>query len=511
MREFIRQLRKRHVIKVAIGYLVVAWVILQLVDVVFPAMNLPPWSITLVLGMLVVGFPLALVLSWLFDVGEHGIERTDNVPRPGPAAPAATEQSIAVLPFPDMSAERDQEHFCDGLTEELLNVLSRVPNLRVASRTSSFAFKGTNPDMAAVSAKLRVRHVLEGSVRKDGNRIRVTAQLVDTATDSHVWSETYDRELEDIFAIQEDIAGRILDALQMQLGVEALVRPTTDDPKAYEYFLRGRGYAIKGGEDDMNMALSMFRKAVRSDPDFLRAWLELAEICAISAVFFGDKERWRVLAEDAGRNAARLAPGKAECHLAQGFSHVALADFEAAETNFRKALELEPTLAKAHLHLARTCLHLGKHREAAEHYMRSAQFDSEDYVAPLLAVAVWKGLGQKEAAHQAARLGLERAERVLEDYPDNQRAYYLGTGALLELGERERAFEWAERAYRIRPEDPATLYNLACFYVHVGELERALDYIERSVTSRSWLENDPDMVPLRDHPRFKALVERLTG
>jgi adenylate cyclase len=478
--------------------------------VVFPALGLPGWSITLVLVILVVGFPLALVLSWLFDFTAQGVQRTADVPAVSSSDATVPEQSIAVLPFPDMSAEHDQEHFCDGLTEELLNVFTRVPNLRVASRTSCFAFKDANVDMASIAEKLCVRHVLEGSVRKAGNRIRVTAQLIEVATDSHVWSETYDRELEDIFAIQEDIAGRILDALHVTLGAETLVQPTTDNPRAYEYFLRGRGYAIKGGEDDMKMALSMFRKAVQIDPDFTRAWIELAEICAISAVFFKDKERWRALAEEAGNNAVRLAPNQAESYLAQGFSHAALADFSEAEVYYRKALELEPALAKAHFHLARTCLHRGKLRPAAEHFMKTSECDPDDFVAPLLAVATWKKIGLQHEARRAALLGVERAERILEDYPDNQRAYYLGVGALLELGQKERAVEWAERAYEIRPDDPATLYNLACFYANVGETDRALDYIERSVTSRSWLEHDPDMDPLRDQPRFKALLERLS-
>jgi adenylate cyclase len=193
MREFISQLRKRHVIKVGIAYLVAAWLILQLADVIFPAMGLPAWSITLVLGLLAVGFPLALVLSWVFDFTAEGVQRTADAPAVSPPGSTVTEQSIAVLPFPDMSAEHDQEHFCDGLTEELLNVFTRVPNLRVASRTSCFAFKGTKSDMASIAEKLRVRHLLEGSVRKAGSRIRVTAQLVEVATDSHVWSETYDR------------------------------------------------------------------------------------------------------------------------------------------------------------------------------------------------------------------------------------------------------------------------------------------------------------------------------
>jgi TolB-like protein len=274
MREFFRQLQKRQVIKVAIAYLIVAWLALQLADVIFPAMQLPEWSTSLVLGLLIVGFPLALVLSWVFDITPDGILRAEQDAQTDDAVASESAvlpegPSIAVLPFRDMSAEKDQGHFCDGLTEELLNVLTRIPKLRVASRTSSFSFKGKKTDLKTAAKKLQVAHILEGSVRKSGNKIRVTAQLIEAATDSHLWSETYDRDLDDIFAIQDDLAAKILDALQCRLGTETLPDPTTDNPKAYEYFLRGRGYAISGSDRDIALSLEMFQKAVDADPAFI--------------------------------------------------------------------------------------------------------------------------------------------------------------------------------------------------------------------------------------------------
>jgi len=278
MKGFFRQLRKRHVFKVGFAYLVVSWLVLQLADVIFPALSLPEWSITLVLGLLVVGFPVALVLAWVFDLTPDGIERTlDEQPVPDqpvagstadpPPAPApATAQSLAVLPFSDFSAEQDQEHFCDGLTEELLNVLTGIPGLRVASRTSCFAFKGKDLDLGAVGDKLSVAHVLEGSVRKSGNKVRVTGQLIEVATDSHLWSETYDRELDDIFAIQDDIAARILDVLKLKLGAGGRHDPTTTNARAYEYFLRGRGYAITKITQDHDRAIAIFSRPSKSIP-----------------------------------------------------------------------------------------------------------------------------------------------------------------------------------------------------------------------------------------------------
>jgi adenylate cyclase len=514
MREFFKELQRRRVIKVGIGYVIAAWLVLQLADVIFPALQLPVWSIALVLGFLIVGFPLALALSWVFDITPDGIRRSDastqtalaatpDAPRPS-AGP-----SIAVLPFPDMSAEKDQEHFCDGLTEEILNVLTRIPNLRVASRTSSFSFKGKETDLKAAADKMQVAHILEGSVRKSGTRIRVTAQLIETATDSHLWSETYDRELDDIFAIQDDIAAKILDVLKCRLGSEAAPVPTTESTRAYEYFLRGRGYMISGGMRDVALSLEMFQKAVNVDPTFVRAWIDMAEQCSIYANFFSKDEKWCLLADKAAAKAMELAPDQATSYAARAYAHGASERFDESERDLRKALELDPTFGRAYHHLARAEVHQGKVEQAIINYAKATEFDPDDFESPLLASTMYFAAGDDEGGRRASETGVERAKRILEDYPDNQRAYYLGSAGLFVLGEHDRAKEWAERALELSPDDPSTRYNSACFYAKFGEVDRALDLLENSVISRTWIENDPDLDSLRDHPRFKEIVAAL--
>lgn len=509
MHEFIRQLRERRVFRVGIGYLVGAWLAMQLVDVIFPAMGLPAWSITLMLGILAAGFPLALILSWVFDVTPRGIERTGDTA--ASEATSAAGPSIAVLPFPDMSAEKDQEHFCDGLTEELLNVLTRIPNLRVASRTSSFSLKNKEVDIKDAAQKLHVAHILEGSVRKSGNRVRITVQLIEVETDSHLWSETYDRELDDIFAIQDDIAARILEALKCRLGAERLPDPTTENPRAYEYFLRGRGYSISGSERDTHLAVEMYQKAVDLDPGFIRAWIQLAEQCAQLANYFSKDEKWRHLADQAADKAMNLAPDQAESFLAQGHAHSASERFAEAARALQKAVDLDATHGRAYYYLARAHYHQGNIEQALEYFDRATECDPDDYESPFLATTIYAAAGNTDAARRSAEIGVQRAERILEDYPDNQRAYYLGSGGLYELEQHDRAMEWAERALTLNPDDPATRYNSACLFVKYSDTERALDCLENSIVSRSWFENDPDLAPLRDHPRFQAILESLQG
>ena len=501
MPRFLQELSRRKVARVAIAYLIGAWLVVQIADVVLPNIGLPDESVTWVIAAVAVGFPAALVLSWIFDVTPDGVVRT--------AGADEHDRSIAVIPFPDMSAEKDQEHFCDGLTEELLNVLTCIPGLRVASRTSSFSLKGKRVDLRETAARLGVRHLLEGSVRKDGNRIRVTAQLIDAQTDTHLWSETYDRELDDIFAIQDDIAACILKKLKLQLGPTRSASDDTDNPKAYEYFLRGRGYAVSKGSRDVQLAAEMFLKAVELDTDFTRAWVMLSEMCAIQAVFYENSECWQDWSRMAGSAIARLLPDSAASSLAKGYAHTACRKFALAEQEFGRTIALDETNGSAYHYLARAQMQQGKRPDAAANFTLAAEIDAEDYESPLLAANLQGGLGNEEQARKMARIGVERADKILQDYPDNQRAYYLGSVGHELLGDLETARDWTEKALRLNPTDKATQYNAACFYARNGEIERALDLLENSISARGWVENDPDLGNLRDHPRYRALVESL--
>jgi adenylate cyclase len=484
---------------------------MEIADVMFPAIGLPESAIKLVFGLLAVGFPLTLVLTWAFDITPDGIKRAEAVKSTKSTEATDTGPSIAVVPFPDMSAEQDQEHFCDGLTEELLNVLTCIPGLRVASRTSSFSLKGKQIDLKEAAKKFDVQHILEGSVRKSGNRIRVTAQLIEAKSDTHLWSETYDRELDDIFAIQDDIAACILAVLKLKLGPTRKASDDTSNAKAYEYFLRGRGYAMSKSNRETELAAEMFKKATDLDPGFVRAWINLAEMCAVQAVFYQDEDsrRWQEMARQAGDRLMELSPSPAESILASAYALTAERNFAAAETAFKKVIELDSTMAIAYQYLARAQLHQGKTQAAAASFSAATERDPEDYESPLLAISSYEKIGDQANVLKHARIGVERAERILEDYPDNQRAYYLGSSGYAVLGQMDKALEWTEHSLALNPKDQSTRYNAACFYAKNGDIEKALDCLENSVTSRTWLENDPDLNALRDEPRYQSIVDSL--
>jgi adenylate cyclase len=524
MREFIRELRRRNVVKVAVGYIVVAWLVMQAADVMFPALQLPPWSITLVAGLLIVGFPIALVLAWAFDLTPAGLARTDAAgSRPEIATRAAASNSVAVtapspaaslslavLPFADMSPARDQEYFADGLTEELLNALLRIPGLRVPSRTSSFALKGLGLDVSAVAARLHVTHVLEGSVRRADNRVRITAQLIETAGDSHLWSETYDRTLDDIFAIQSDIARKIVGALHLQLRPQDVAAATTQDAHAYELYLRGLGFYQRFGPRSLRFAIDLFRRATEVDPGFAKAWAGLSNAHATLATYYDGGTQALQASEEASRRSLELAPDLAEAHVARAMSFMAQQRHDEAAVEFERAVTLSPMSFDAWYRYARTAVHQGELNKALELFARASEVDPEDYQCPLIAAPLYRSLGDETRAVEAERRGVRLAERHVASYPDNARAYFLAAAALHNLGQSEKALEWADKALAIDPDDPTTRYNLACFHAQVGNADKALDLLEGSIASRSWVEHDPELDPIRDQPRFRAYVESLS-
>jgi TolB-like protein/Flp pilus assembly protein TadD len=432
------------------------------------------------------------------------------------AAPAGGAKSIAVLPFVNMSADPENEYFTDGIAEEIINALTKVQALRVASRTSAFAFKGKNEDIGEIGRKLKVATVLEGSVRKAGNRLRVTAQLVNVADGYHLWSERYDRQLEDVFAIQDEIAGNIVKALRVVLSEEekrAIEKPPTENVEAYEYYLRGRQYFHQFRRTGIQFARRMFERAIETDPAFAKAYAGIADCCAFLYMYWDGSKANLESADAASRKALEIDPDLAEAHASRGFALSLSRQYDAARPEFETAIRLDPKLYEAHYLYARACVQESKFEEAVRHYEDASRVRPEDYQCLFLMQAPLIRLGRREEAMVALRRGLHVVEKHLELNPDDARALYLGGGALAQLGERERALEWARRAHALDPTDSGVLYNVACIYALGGLTEEALrslgQAIENGFGHKEWLQNDSDFDSIREDPRFQALIKKL--
>lgn len=437
-----------------------------------------------------------------------------------PAGTAATQgsmaKSIAVLPFVNMSADPENEYFSDGVTEEIINALTKVRALRVASRTSAFAFKGKNLDIRKVGEQLSVGTVMEGSVRKAGDRLRVTAQLVDVADGYHLWSERYDRQLDDVFAIQEEIAESIVDALQVVLSEEerrAVEKPSGENVEAYEQYLRGRQYFHQMRRSGIQFARRMFDRAIEIDPNYAKAYAGVADCCAFLYMYYDGSKANLQGADSASSKALELDPELAETHASRGFALSLSRQYDEARREFETAIQLDPKLYDAHYFYARALFQEGRLEEAALHYEEAARAQPEDYQALLMMQAPLAGLGRHEESKEVLRRGLKVAEKHLELNPDDARALYLSANALIQLGERDQALERAKKAYAIDSSDPSVLYNIACIYSLGGMIDQALDYLDQAIQNgfghREWIDNDTDLDSLREDPRFQALRQKM--
>jgi len=286
--QFWHELKRRRVIHVIIVYATVAFVIIELVNNVFEPLRLPDWTPTMVIIVLIIGFPFAIIFSWIFDVSLKGIKKTEKATTSEYVS--KYENSIAVLPFQDMSSEKNQEYFCDGMTEEIINVLSHVEGLKVIARTSAFMFKDQHEDMRIIGQKLGVGHLLEGSIRKSENRLRITAQLIKSEDGTHVWSENFDRELKDVFVIQDEISLAIVENLKARLPRSekvAMLKHHTENSDLHNLYLLGRFYTNKRNTESLIKAIDYFQQAIRKDPNYALAYAGLSEAYTLSGIGYG--------------------------------------------------------------------------------------------------------------------------------------------------------------------------------------------------------------------------------
>jgi TolB-like protein/lipoprotein NlpI len=581
------ELKRRNVFRVAALYVVAAWVLLQVGDLLFDLLGLPAWTNKLLFAGLVLGFLPALIFSWVYELTPEGLKREHEVerhtsitaetarklnlivvgllviaivvvaverflPRTAPV-PAATdaasvassaeapgqaaEKSIAVLPFVNMSSDKEQEYFSDGISEELLNLLAKIPELRVIGRTSSFQFKGKNEDLRVIGEKLNVAHILEGSVRKSGEKLRITAQLIRAADGSHLWSETYDRTLDDIFVVQDDIAGEVVKALQVTLLGTALgSRSRPHDSEAYNLALQGRFFLDRTGREDVERSVDYFRRSRERDPGYAPAWAGLSEAYSRQADngFVPVADGYRQ-AREAAEKALALDPQLVDAHLAMGWIHITYDwHWEAADTSYRRALDLEPGNAQALRHAGVQAITLGRWDDAIDLTTRALERDPlrpNSYSNLGLVLLAVERDSEAEAAYRKA----------MELDPDGASRHYAIGRALLLQGETDAALremqQETEDIWRLsglplvfhalgrRGESDAALatfkskhagemaYQIAEAHAFRGEADLAFEWLERAYSQRDGgvteVKSSRFLRVLADDSRYKALLRKL--
>jgi adenylate cyclase len=572
--KFLERLKRRNLFRVTAAYLGVAWFVVHVATVIGetfkPVHHALPWLIY----ALAAGLPLVLVGSWLSHRTQgapllHNVtarkldglilaimalallalladrwllHRTSDesmfvllalmiavllvdrligwrtATRLAPTITAkGSEPRVAILPFADMSPEKNQDYFCEGAAEEIINALCAVNGLRVASRSASFQLKNRALGAREVGRLLHVQSFLEGSVRKAGDRLRITAQLINAADGFHLWSQTFDRNVEDIFAVQEEIARHIVAALRVNLlatDASRLKRRGTKNAAAYELYLRGRQLLNKEKEAEQRAAVEMFREAVRLDPAFADAHAGLADVLTqllrqrntVSGAAPAD-------AVAASLRAIELAPDLPDAYIARGNALLLTGELDEAQHAFERALALDPRHFHAHYWFAKYWAARGQHALAAKHYELAFEIQPDDYRPITLALQEYQATKDRAREQSALRRSWQALERHLAIDPDDSYASDHAAGVLMLLGRRDEANRLLDRALALRPDDYRTLYTAACTASLGGEYERALDFLDRAVGSgrghREWILNDNDLAPLHEYPRFKEILARL--
>ena len=438
-----------------------------------------------------------------------------STPDGSPLQAGGAGKSIAVLPFTNMSADPEGDFFADGIADEIITALSKVKALRVVSRTSSFTFKGKNDDIREIGRKLQVSTILEGSIRKAGKRLRLNAQLVSTSDSSQLWAERYDRELEDVFAIQDEIATSIVAALRVVLTEDekkAIEQVPTANIDAYEYYLRGRQFFHQHRRRAHEFARQLYERAIELDPGYALAHCGVADCCSFLYQYFDASADNLRKADSASRRALDLAPQLAESHASRGLAVSLTGHFDEAEKEFEEAMRLNPKSFEAAYFYARSCAAQGKSDDAAKWYERATAVRPDDFAALMLLGGIYADLGRVDDKTRAMRRSYDASRKHLELNPDNPRALYMGAAALIELGERDKALDWTRRAESMDPDDPSVLYNVACDYAMLDMPAEGIRTLTRAVDNGfghwKWIEHDSTLDKLRSEPGFATLLAR---
>ena len=587
----IDELKRRNVFKAGAAYLALGWVVTQVTSTVAPLLHMPEWIGPVVVWIGVIGFPFVIMFSWLYELTPEGLKREREVDRSASithitsrrldyliigllvlaiglfafdrfaprkaepaaaageapaasaapnAAPAAGDNSIAVLPFVDMSQGKDQEYFSDGLSEELLNLLAQIPQLRVIARTSSFAFKGKEVGVTEISKALSVANVLEGSVRKSGDTLRITAQLIRTADSSHLWSETYDRQLTDVFKVQDEIAAAVVAQLKIKLlpAQQVTNAHRTASTEAYNQYLLANQYYIRNSVEGYHLAVAAYRKALALDPGYAAAYAGLAYAELYAADYAETAEEnaaGRQRAQAAIDKAIGLAPDLADGYAVRGWMRSTITwDWIGGQADFDKALALEPGNALVHRRIGLLLQSLGRWPESIAATRKAIELDP-------LSAGAWSNLGAAYFMNpDTFREAHEAFDHALSINPESNFALAnLATLDLLE-GRGQEALDRSRRAGEVwrqtgvamaehtlghAKESQAALdeliakyahdsaYQVADVYAWRGEPDKAFEWLERAYVQHdgglSLIKADPVFKPLWADARFAALVKKM--
>jgi len=475
---FFAELKRRKVYSVAIAYVVAGWALAQGIAQVLPVFDIPNWVVRLLVVLIVLGFPVALTLSWFFDFTRYGIVRTpDRAPQPSIDAvdpSISQERSIAVLPFKDLSAGPERDYLGEGIAEEILTALSKVDNLRVAARRSSFWFKDRDAELSEVASKLNVEHVVEGSIRRDGNRIRVTAELTECCEGFTLWSETFEREFQGIFALQDEITCAIVDALKLKLEL-ASATARAPSMEAYDLYLRGLFLSDKSSEEALRKSLEFFERALEKDPRFARAWTSIAKSWLWLADAYVEPLEAYSKVREAAVNAINIDDSEAEAHVYLAETKRILDwDLRGAEAEYVRAFEIDSNSTTSNYFIAAFYAAIGEREKALTYLRRTAKIDPTSLWVSNFACEIYRYFGLTDEAMAAG-------ERSLQLDPTFAYSEPLMAALYREMGRFDDAIALYKKSQDLSGRMP---FGLAITYAKMNRREEAKEILKAACASR---------------------------
>jgi len=515
-RDLWSQLKKRKVVRVALVYLAIAWLVILTGVLTFAGLGIPQWVLSLLIALILLGFPIALVLAWVYEITPHGIRKDtagdieivtkfkkleDSTP------------SIAVLCFEDLSVSADQGYLGEGLAEDLLDTFRKIPGLRVVSRMAAFQFNSKETDAKEVGTRLNVQSVLKGGVRRSGDNLYMLIELVNTSTGEGLWSNQYEQPMDEVFSIQESIVEAITSALGVTVKNNSVLKRQHVNAKAYDLFLHGLGCFAQHTTQDNVYARQLFKQTIDLQPDFGRAWAALAYTYGYSYMYFNATDVNLAEAKRTSEQALMLAPHLAESHVSSGIACCMDQNNKMAEVKFERAIAIDPKNFRAWYFFGRAKVQDGDLERALKLFERAAMVRPEDFQSVLLQAQLYTSLGEKDQALEVTKLGIKRVRAILDLDPGNNRALNMGAFALLRLGHLEEARTWMTTSMKNAPMNSIIQYNAACFFSLAGDADQALDCLEHCLIkvgsiNREWLEHDSDMDNIRHYPRYEKIISR---
>ncbi|HJW38323.1 MAG TPA: hypothetical protein VJ420_06895 [Candidatus Udaeobacter sp.] len=477
LKKFFAELKRRKVYTVAVAYAVGGWAIAQGISQVFPIFDIPNWVVRLIVLLIAIAFPIALTVSWFFDFTRYGIVRTpdaDVVRGIDPAQSASSsERSIAVLPFSDLSPGRDHDYLSDGIAEEILTALAKIDGLHVAARRSSFWFKGKETQLNEIAKNLNVRHVVEGSIRRDGNRVRVTAELIDASNGFTLWSEKFDREMHGIFALQDEITRAIVDTLKLKLAISPpRVSRSTD---AYDDFLQGLFYCDKSTEEALRKSLDFFHSALQKDPKFSRAWTGIAKAWLWLADAYVKPIEAYSKVRQAALNAINIDDGEAEAHVYLAETKRILDwDLRGAEAEYVRAFEIDSNSTTSNYFIAAFYAAIGEREKALTYLSRTAKIDPASLWVSNFACEIYRYFGLIDEAMAAGERSLQLDPTFLYGEP-------LLAALYREMGRFDDAIALYKKSQDVSGRVP---FGLAFTYAKMNRREEAREILKAACASR---------------------------